>query len=162
MQASTRCPRCGYVLRFDGRSFSCDFCGYPRTRNSVTDTLQGMERNLRFKVQGLVDTMKRSLSRGAYVYYPVAVQPCISCGVNLLIGTLRCPRCGMAQEAARRPFVSAQPDASQSIDGVVLDYIIANQGTISFSQASHELRMPQDILQSAIERLKAAGFLSQT
>lgn len=161
MQPSARCPRCGYVLRFDGRSFSCGFCGYPRTRSAVVDTLQGVERNLRFKVQGLVDSMKRSLSRGTYVYY-VAVQPCVSCGVNLHIGTPRCPRCGAVQEAAGQPFVSGQLEAPQSIDSVVLDYIAAHNGTISLSQASHDLRMPQDILQSAIERLKAAGFLSQT
>jgi len=129
----------------------------------MTDTLQGLERNLRFRVQGLVGTMKRALSKEAYAYYPVAVQPCIACGVNLPLGTARCPKCGAAQETAERTSAPRRPEIPhQSIDGVVLDYVITRNGTISLSQAAHDLRMPQELLQSAIERLKVAGFLSQT
>ncbi len=160
MQPLARCPRCGYVLRFDGRNYSCDFCGYPRTRGQAAEALQSFERNLKVKVQGVVDAMRRSLSQEAYVYYPLGLQPCANCGANIPIGTPRCPRCGAVQEA-RRPFVPDQTGVSQSVDGAVLEYITAHQGTISLSQASHDLQMPQDVLQSAIERLKANGFLSQ-
>jgi predicted ArsR family transcriptional regulator len=49
----------------------------------------------------------------------------------------------------------------QGAERNVLDYIIAHHGTISISQASQELTISPDDLHSAIERLKAAGFLNQ-
>lgn len=163
LQRSGRCPRCGYVLRFDGKGFHCDFCGYPRTQGGLTDALQGLERNLKLKFHGLRETMRRGTSRQVFVYYPVAVRPCSACGVNLPLGTVRCPNCGMVQEMPQPPFVSQRNAISpQGFERAVLDYVIAHNGTISLSQAAQELRLPQDALQSILERLKEAGFLNQT
>jgi len=60
------------------------------------------------------------------------------------------------------PFVSQQNAIPpQGFEKAVLDYVIAHNGTISLSQAAQELRLPQDALQSILERLKEAGFLNQ-
>jgi predicted ArsR family transcriptional regulator len=76
---------------------------------------------------------------------------------------MRCPHCGTPQEVPQRDLVpqgsSAQPEG---IERNVLDYIIAHNGTISLSQAAQDLTVSPDVLQSVIERLKAAGFLNQT
>jgi len=163
LQRSGRCPRCGYALRFDGRVFTCDFCGYPRTRSGVTEALQGLERNLKNKTHGLAEMMRRTTSRQVFVYYPVAVRPCTGCGVNLPLGTIRCPNCGMVQETPHPPSISPQNALPpQGFEKSVLDYVIAHNGTISLSQAAQELRLPQDVLQSILQRLKEAGFLNQT
>lgn len=163
LQRSGRCPRCGYVLRFDGKGFQCDFCGYPQTQSGLTDALQGIERNLKVKFHGVRETMRRAMWREVLVYYPVAVRPCAGCGVNLPVGTIRCPNCGMVQEIAQPPFVSQRNAIPpQGFERAVLDYVIAHHGTISLSQAAQELRLPQDALQSILERLKEAGFLNQS
>jgi uncharacterized Zn finger protein (UPF0148 family) len=162
MQRSGRCPRCGYVLRFDGHGYSCDFCGYPRTHGTLTNTLQSLEKDLRTKAQGFLHRIKRPLSRQVFVYYPVAVQPCALCGMNIPVGTIRCPNCGTHQEIQQRSPVPERN--STHLDGVertVLDYVIAHNGTISLSQAAQELALSPDILQSTLQRLKTAGFLNQ-
>jgi uncharacterized Zn finger protein (UPF0148 family) len=162
MQRSRRCPRCGYVLRFDGKGFSCDFCGYPRTQGGLANALQGLERNLKVKTHSLHERMRRAVSKQVFVYYPVAVRPCSACGVNLPLGTIRCPNCGMVQEMPQPTFVSQRNAIPpQGFEKAVLDYVIAHNGTISLSQAAQELRLPQDVLQSVLERLKDAGFLNQ-
>ena len=163
MQHSGRCPRCGYVLRFDGRGYSCDFCGYPHAHDTLTYELHALSRDLKIKAQSVLERIKRPLSRQVFVYYPVAVRPCVACGVNIAFGTMRCPTCGAPQEIPQRDVVpqgsSAHPGG---IERNVLDYIIAHNGTISLSQAAQDLTVSPDVLQSVIERLKAAGFLNQT
>jgi len=68
----------------------------------------------------------------------------------------------MVQEMPQPPFASQRNAIPpQGFEKAVLDYIIAHNGTISLSQAAQELRLPQDALQSIIERLKEAGFLNQ-
>lgn len=162
MQRSGRCPRCGYVLRYDGHGYNCDFCGYPRTHGALTGALQGLEKDLKIKAQSLLQRIRRPLSREVFVYYPIAVQPCVSCGVNIPLGTIRCPNCGTPQEIPQTLSVSQENSTHPpGIERKVLDYIITHNGTISLSQAAQELTLSLDVLQSAIERLKAAGFLNQ-
>jgi hypothetical protein len=162
LQRSGRCPRCGYVLRFDGVGYSCDFCGYPRDFSTVTGAFHGLGKEMKIKAQGLLEKVKRPLSRQVFVYYPVAVRPCVSCGLNIPLGTARCPNCGTPQQA---PLTSSATEPNfiqpQGAEKRVLDYIIAHNGTISLTQASQELTLSTDDLRSALERLKAAGFLNQ-
>jgi hypothetical protein len=150
------------VLRFDGRGYGCDFCGYPHAHDTLTYELHALSRDLKIKAQSVLERIKRPLSRQIFVYYPVAVRPCVSCGVNIAFGTIRCPTCGAPQEIPQRDVVpqgsSAHPGG---IERNVLDYIIAHNGTISLSQAAQDLTVSPDVLQSVIERLKAAGFLNQ-
>jgi predicted RNA-binding Zn-ribbon protein involved in translation (DUF1610 family) len=151
------------VLRFDAHGSHCDFCGYPRTHGTLTDALQGLEKDLRIKAQSLLERIKRPFSRQVFVYYPIAVRPCIACGVNIRVGSIVCPNCGTPQEILQATPVSRGNSVqSQGIERNVLDYIVSHNGTISLSQAAQELTLSQDVLQSAIERLKAAGFLNQT
>ena len=162
MQRSGRCPRCGYVLRFDGRGYSCDFCGYPRKHSTLTGAFHGLGKELKIKAQGVLEKVKQPLSRQVFVYYPVAVQPCVSCGLNIALGTARCPNCGTPQQIPPTTTISQRNSMQpQGVERNVLDYILAHNGTISISQASRELTLSPDDLQSAIERLKAAGFLNQ-
>lgn len=160
MQRLGRCPRCGYVLRFDGQQYTCDFCGYPHSHRALTDSVRDIERNLMSKARGLVEGLRRP--RQVYVYYPIAVRPCLSCGVNIPLSILRCPSCGVNQQAtqaARPPGNSAiEP---QGTDKKVIDYIIAHNGTISMSQAGRDLSLSPDLLQSSIDRLKSSGLLNQ-
>jgi hypothetical protein len=163
LQRSGRCPRCGYVLRFDGRGYSCDFCGYPRIDDTVSRAFHEFGKDLKTKAHAMVERMKRPPSRQVFVYYPVAVQPCTSCGLNLSVGTTRCPNCGTLQEVP--PRSSASQGSSIQTGGVekrVLDYIIAHNGTISLSQAAQDLTLSPAVLQLTIDRLKGTGFLNQS
>jgi hypothetical protein len=162
LQSSGRCPRCGYVLRFDGRNYSCDFCGYPRVNGTFSDAILGMGKDLRIKAQGLLDKLKQPPSRQVYVYYPVAVHACPSCSFNMPVGTVRCPNCGAQQDIQQTiPTQSREPGQQGGIERNVLDYIVSHNGTISISQAARDLAVPTHVLQSTIEQLKAAGFLDQ-
>jgi predicted RNA-binding Zn-ribbon protein involved in translation (DUF1610 family) len=150
------------VLRFDGRNYSCDFCGYPRANDNLTGAIISMGKDLKAKTQGLLDKMRRPPSRQVYVYYPIALHQCTSCGFNMPVGTLRCPNCGTQQETRQTTSTPPRDPAPQAgIERNVLDYIVSHNGTISISQAARDLALPQQVLQSTIEQLKAAGFLNQ-
>lgn len=160
MQPRGRCPRCGYVLRFDGRQYTCDFCGYPHAQRSLMTTVHAVERNLKSKVQGLMEGFRK---RQVYVYYPIAVRPCVSCGVNIPLSVIRCPSCGANQQVTQAAPTSANsPVEPQGEDKKVFDYIVSHNGTISMSQATQDLSISQDLLQSSIDRLKSLGLLNQT
>ena len=163
MQRLGRCPQCGYPLRFNGREYSCDFCGYPGTRNSFADTLRRFEANLRSRVNALVKEATKPFSRQVLVYYPVAVRPCLECGLGIPYGVMRCPHCGTTQEAPRTtPSSATDLRPREGLDERVYNYIIAHNGTISLSQTSRDLQLPPDALQAAIDRLKTSGLLSQS
>jgi ribosomal protein L37E len=162
LQRSGRCPRCGYVLRFDGRNYSCEFCGFPRTNDTLSHALVGMGKELKAKAQRLLNKMRQPPSRPVYVYYPVAPHPCASCGFNMPVGTARCPNCGIQQETHQTASTpSRDPTPQVGIERNVLDYIVSHNGTISISQAARDLALPQHVLQSTIDQLKASGFLNQ-
>ena len=161
MQRLGRCPRCGYVLRFDGQNYTCDFCGYPHAHRSLMTTVHDVERNLKSKDQGLFEGFRRP--RQVYVYYPIAVRPCTACGVNIPLAISRCPSCGATQQATQAARATGNsPIEPQGVDRKVFDYIVAHNATISMSQATLDLSLSQDVLQSSIERLKSSGLLSQT
>ena len=150
------------MLRFDGRNYSCDFCGYPRANDTLSDAILGMGKDLKAKAQELLHKMKRPPSRQVYVYYPVTLHPCASCGFNMPVGSMRCPNCGIQQETHQTISTPSRDPAPQvGTERNVLDYIVSHNGTISISQAARDLALPQHVLQSTIEQLKAAGFLNQ-
>lgn len=165
MQRLGRCPRCGYVLAYDGRRYRCDFCGYPSSRRSLTATIQNFERTLRSRIQNLLEEGRTVRFERMTTQYPLTTrqQFCVSCGLRIAFGLQNCPYCGAAQTAVQtdpKPQMSAA--ASRIGDEQVLDYIAAHNGTISLSQAAQDLSMSHDALRLTIERLKAAGLLQQT
>jgi len=156
-----RCPRCGYALRFDGRKYTCDWCGYPRSQRSLTTTVQSIERNVKNKIQGLIEGFRNQ--RQVYVSYPIAARPCTLCGQSIPLSVSRCPSCGTLQPHAQTgPLVPTPAAETSGVDRRVFDYIAGHNGTISLSQASMDLSLPHDVLQSSIDRLKSSGALSQT
>jgi len=144
--SSSRCPRCGYVLRFSGTGYSCGFCGLKGAR-SASDIIASTESSLRRRVHDFLEPRK-----------PVAYnqpthrsfQICIFCGRNIPFASIACPLCG-----------KPQPINLSDQDRRVFDYITAHDGTISISTAAFELSMPLDQLTASIERLKATGILKQ-
>jgi len=156
MQAMTRCPKCGYVLRFDGANYRCDFCGYAvRRRYGLTERIDSLERGLRQSINRFLEPRQ---NRGGYSDFQrimPATRPCISCGTNLPVGTNLCSKCGTSQSPAQ-PTPENTP-----ADWKVYDYILAHEGTISMSQATQELGISQETLSTTIERLKASGLLKQ-
>ncbi len=164
LQYSGRCPRCGYALRFDGRGYRCDFCGYPNIHRTFTDTLQNLESNLRLKLQNILQGDRRIRFQYMPAARPTAIpqQLCVSCGVRIPAGLEKCPYCGAVQALAQaNPSPSSTANAIQIGDQKVFDYITAHNGTISLSQAVQDLSISLDALQLTIERLKAAGLLQQ-
>ena len=157
MQATTRCPKCGYVLRYDGTSYRCDFCGYiaaARRRNGLTQRIDSLERGLR---QSVIRFLEPRQNRDPADFRRVmpATRPCISCGASLPVGANLCSNCGASQSPTH-----VTPDNTPA-DWNVYDYILAHEGTISMSQASNELSISQETLSATIERLKASGLLKQ-
>ena len=141
-----RCPRCGYVLRYSKKGYSCDFCGL-KGKRSTSSTIASVERNLRRRVQGFLE------SRRPVVYnQPVqrSFRTCIFCSQNIPFGSIACPACGKTQTTSLNDQ-----------DRRVFDYITAHDGTISISTAVLDLSMPIGQLTASIERLKATGVLKQ-
>ena len=161
MQPVGRCPECGYVLRFDGYRYHCDFCGYRYVQRSWTERVQDLEKTLGAKFRDVLDTIKGPRYPQLITYSPVRVQQehrCTTCGLYLPAKTQTCPRCGAAQVV-----ISTNPsrEEQKTPDQRVLDYIVAHDGTISMSQAARELSVSPGELRSSIERLKALGYLNQ-
>ena len=158
-----RCPQCGYVLRFDGFGYRCDFCGYPKLHRGFTEKILDLERKLKFKVRRFLESGQRGASQQFVIYRPVIPQQaCVACGASISLGVQTCRRCGamqtMPQPIAALPRIS---DGPMPEDRRILDYIADHNGIISISQACRDLSLPAITLQAAIDRLKAAGFLNQ-
>jgi len=143
--SSSRCPRCGYVLRYTRTGYLCDFCGLKGTR-SASDIIASTETSLRRKVQEFLEPRK-PITYTQPTQRPM--QMCIFCRMNIPFGSVTCPLCGKPQTGLNDQ------------DRRVLDYITARDGTISISTAAAELSMPLDQLTTSIERLKALGALKQ-
>ena len=145
MASRERCPRCGYVLRYDTLSYVCDFCGLQGKR-SLTSMIISLERELKGRVENFLQTH-------TYTYSPRNVtefQSCRFCGFNFPPGSQQCPECGKTTNNLT-PF-----------EEQVFEYISSHNGTISLSQAAQDLSVSLEILGQAIERLKATGTLKQT
>jgi len=158
-----RCPRCGYVLRYDGYKLKCDFCGYLQPRTTLSRTIRDAERALRLKFNSLIENLARPRGQPNALYYvsPLRFQrPCRVCGTNLPLGARNCPNCGTL--LAETPVVQQADSGLQVRDQRVMDYITSHDGTISLSKASEELSMSVDALKLSIDRLKATGFIEQT
>jgi uncharacterized Zn finger protein (UPF0148 family) len=162
MQARTRCPRCGYVLSYDGHAYYCTFCGYPRTPETLGDAFHSLERRVSGEVRRLLDGLKPKTTAQTF-YYPVSVtmQPCANCGHPFPRGLQRCPSCGTDRPLPGQATVTSTPAEATDLDRRVFDYINAHGGTISISQTAHDLAIGQELLLSSIERLKSAGYLTQ-
>ena len=147
-QPSGRCPRCGYVLRYNTRGYSCDFCGLKGTR-SVSSIVADAERNLREKVQGFLEPhpQRRVIYR---VPTSQPLQSCVFCGLSIPFGTVTCPFCG-----------KSRAENFNDQDRRVFEYIAAHDGAISISRAAIDLSISTDMLIASIERLKASGVLKQ-
>ena len=163
MQASARCPRCGYPLNYNGHAYACGYCGYPRTKPPFSNSLHTLERELRSKVVSMLNKGRRMQFERMTVQYPHPQGPtnCISCGLPISFGSPSCPYCGTTQSNAPPPERSTIPPINPG-DQRVLDYIIAHTGIISNSQASSELSLSPEALKSTIERLTALGLLKPT
>lgn len=133
-------------------AYHCNFCGYPQTRQNFPETLRSMERNVRARVERVLEGLKPR-AQPQITYYPVnlVLQPCVSCGFSFPRGTNTCPSCG-----------TPRTTLTDDLDRRVFDYIAAHGGTISLSQAAQELTISQPVLLSAIERLKTGGYLNQS
>ena len=142
----SRCPRCGYVLRYTKTGYSCDFCGL-KGKRSASSVIASAERDLRRRVQDFLEPRRRVVYN-----QPVqrSFQTCIFCSQNIPFGSIACPACGKLQTTS----LSDQ-------DRRVFDYITAHDGTISISNAALDLSMPIGQLTASIERLKATGVLKQ-
>jgi predicted amidophosphoribosyltransferase len=165
LQPLGRCPRCGYPLTYDGRGYRCEFCGYPRNRQTLTASIRNLERNLRFKAQSLLDSGRRDQYQRMTFQYPYSArqQVCSSCRLRIPNGVQTCPYCGAPQRTAQPSSETVvNPIPPQAGDQQVLDYIAAHNGTISISRAATELSVSPENLRTTIERLKSAGFLKPT
>jgi hypothetical protein len=161
LQSIGRCPRCGYVLRYDGYRYTCDFCGFPHTRRTLKETIIDLEKTLSNKVLNFIEAGRKTAVQRFITYPPTPTQGvCAVCGLVFPLGIPTCPRCG-ARFAAAQTNTSRPPGTPDVGDQKILDYIVARDGTISLSQASTELSLPMEALQQAIERLKTEGFLNQ-
>ena len=163
MQASARCPRCGYVLNYNGYAYSCSFCGYPQTRESLAEALYSLEKRIRGGVKRVLADLKPKAA-AQLGYYPVNVtmQACTNCGLIFPRGFQSCPSCGTQRPLPAQSTTTTQPADATDLDRRVFDYINAHDGTISISQAAQDLAIGQEPLLSSIERLKSAGYLSQS
>ena len=157
MQATSRCPRCGYVLRYDGSNYRCDFCGhYWRKRRALTERIDIFERNLRGRMNRFFQPAK-DRSYADFQRVMPTVRRCVSCSMNMPAEAQLCPNCGAAQTSQ-----PAETPEGSLLDKRVLDYILAHEGTISMSLAAHELLISIDVLSTTIDRLKSLGLLKQT
>ena len=162
LQPPNRCPRCGYPLRYDRSGYTCEFCGFPRTRPPLLQSIRNFERNVRSRMESLMEKSRARNYERMIVQYPYAMrqQSCVSCKLRIPERLPTCPYCGAPQTIPQPP---REPNPiSPSIDPLdqqVLDYIAARNGTISISQAARDLSIDQGTLRSRLERLKSSGLL---
>jgi ribosomal protein L37E len=163
MQATTRCPRCGYVLTYNGYSYYCSFCGYPRTHETLSSTLHSLEKKVSDRIQRLVAELKPKIPpQPRYRPGNVIMQPCINCGFSFPRMVQICPSCGAQRAVVSQNTTAISSTETHDLDRRVFDYISARGGTISLSQAAKDLAITHATLLSCIERLKTGGFLSQS
>lgn len=163
MQSSTRCPRCGYPLSYSGSAYYCSFCGYPRTRETLTPTFQSLEKKVSDRIHRFLAVLKPRMPAQPR-YYPVNVimQPCVNCGFSYPKMAQTCPSCGAQRAFVSQNTTTISTTEAQDLDRTVFDYISSHGGTISLSHAAQDLAITQETLLTSIERLKTGGFLSQT
>jgi ribosomal protein L37E len=161
MQSTTRCPRCGYVLTYSGSAYYCNFCGYPRTQDTLTPALHSLKKKVSDRIQRFLAELKPKIPPQPS-YYPVNVimQPCINCGFSFPKMAQICPSCGTQRAIVSQNTTEISTTGTHDLDRRVFDYISAHGGTISLSQAAQDLAITQATLLTSIERLKNGGFLS--
>ncbi|HUK51110.1 MAG TPA: hypothetical protein VLV18_08735 [Terriglobales bacterium] len=167
MQSVSRCPRCGYALRYDRTGYRCDFCGYPNTREPMRTRVRRLERDLRAKVENFIEHQRIPQQQQRWIVqfppYGTRQRQCEFCGLRIPDGTQTCPYCGKPRTVILPPPNPQYPATNitqmQPGDHQVLDYIASHNGTISLSQAAQDLAISPEVLGVTIERLKAAGFL---
>jgi uncharacterized Zn finger protein (UPF0148 family) len=162
LQRRGRCPRCGYPLRYNESGYRCDFCGFTNIRPPLSGSIRNLERNLRSRVESIVDKSRARQYERMTVQYPYSSRQviCVSCGLRIPNGTQVCPYCSAAQTLREPSQETSAPRIAG--DQQVLDYIMAHNGTISISQAAKDLSMSPEALRSTIERLKSSGLLKPT
>jgi ribosomal protein L37E len=163
MQSTSRCPRCGYVLTYTGSTYHCDFCGYPRTQQTLPPALHSLEKKIGDGIQRFLAGLKpRTPPQPRYFPVNVIMQPCANCGLSFPRMAQTCPYCHTPRTIPpQAPAAVSTPEAGD-LDRRVFDYISARGGTISLSQAAADLAITQAVLLSSVERLKTGGFLSQS
>jgi len=162
LQPPSRCPRCGYPLRYDRGGYMCEFCGFPRTRSPLLNSIRNFERNVRVRMESLMEKSRARTYERMVVQYPYAMrqQTCVSCKLRIPEGLRTCPYCGAPQAIPQqRQEASATTPIIDLLDQEVLDYIAARNGTISISQAAKDLSIDPGALRLRLERLKSSGLL---
>lgn len=162
MQRTNRCPWCGYPLRYDRGRYVCEFCGFPGVTSPVLNSIRNLERNIRLRMQSLMEKGRTRPYQRMIVQYPYGAggQVCVSCKLRIPQGLQACPYCGSPQ-AIPQPHQENKPTTAtiDPFDQQVLDYIAARNGTISISQAARDLSMAPGALRLRLERLKSTGLL---
>ena len=163
MQSTSRCPRCGYVLTYNGSAYYCNFCGYPRTQETLAPMLRSLEKKVSDGIQRFLAELKPRMTPQSS-YYPVSVimQPCMNCGFSFPKMSQICPSCGTQRAVITQSTPAPSTPEIYNLDRRVFDYISAHEGTISLSQAATDLTITQAALLTSIERLKTGGFLNQS
>ena len=163
MQPASRCPRCGYNLRYDRNGYRCDYCGYPNTREPMAAKIRRFEHDMRSRIESFMQQERAQQYQRMVVQnpsYTTRQRLCDSCGLRMPEGSQNCPYCDAVQNTTKpNPQQNLGTNVLQPGDQQVLDYIATHDGTISLSQASQDLSMSPSALGLTIERLKAAGFL---
>jgi len=164
MQSRSRCPRCGYPLRYERGGYVCVFCGFPGTKPPLLNSVRNFERNLRSKIESLMEKSRARSYERMVVQNPYAVrhQICLSCKQQFPLGLRTCPYCGAPQVTPQPRQEKSPATTTPSIDPLdqeVLDYIAARNGTISISQAAKDLSIEAAALRLRLERLKSSGLL---
>lgn len=162
LQPPSRCPRCGYPLSYDRGGYICQFCGFPRTRSPLLDSIRNLERNVRLRMESLMEKSRARNYERMIVQYPYAMrqQNCVSCKLRIPEGLRTCPYCGAPQTMPQPSQESNLTTSSlDPLDQQVLDYIAARNGTISISQAARDLSIDPGALRLRLERLKSSGLL---
>jgi len=162
LQLPNRCPRCGYPLRYDRGGYVCEFCGFPGTRSPLMNSIRNLERNVRLRMESLIEKNRARPYERMIVQYPYGMrqQSCISCKLRIPQGLQTCPYCGAPQTVPQPRQESSPPSPSiDPFDQRLLDYIAARNGTISISQAARDLSIDPGALRLRLERLKSSGLL---
>jgi uncharacterized C2H2 Zn-finger protein len=156
-----RCPRCGYGLRIVRGYWWCDICRVPLVPQrgpSIREVFRAAFESLR---EFLAPTPRR---RATLVYASIppvqqgaALARCPSCGSLTPRETPSCIHCGTSFGQPAEPTRVQSIAQSQTPDDLVYRYVVENEGEISLSKASADLRMSLADLQSSIARLQASG-----
>jgi len=157
--------------------YNVHYWSYIHFRKVLSSILLPVTEQIKSTVEALVEAPARVPQRFT-TQYPYGDlknhnKLCENCHLHLPLTASKCPYCGASENLANLPetrvdqtneTIIIKPrnrQAPDHLDQRVYDYIVAHDGTITYSQTFRDIAITTPKLRASIKRLKSLGLLRQ-